>query len=402
MIPFNLLQLVLLCCCLLLGHVVVVVESSFVGVWKQNPTIVTRTTTTRSRRTKESPYHVLKSDISTASPRCSNNGLGSIKCAIELPTSVEDIEKDEIKKNTEETEETVQGSITIDESDHIVDTIQKKYGMPWKSSIDPTYCHDELFYMPFWEWQIQFMKGKLQNIKIIPTMNRFKTKDLTYIENSQRKQRMITLCFSSNEYRLIRMTLLDAGCKTQVFTSLWYPRTNLPVLGIDLLQFNNQKKHLTVVDFQPIHNDDESSHDLPYEHLLESIRSLYPSLQHRMSNRFYDENQFFSPKMLLGKGDDPNYVWDELMPAYKAYVQTHLDLVTKNIPSDNADVAAAAAAAAGDTDYEQVLKRHKAYDDYSSVRDPAHGLLKSAFGESYADEFVYDVLFPLSDGPESK
>ena len=114
--------------------------------------------------------------------------------------------------------------------------------------------------MPFWEWQLSFMKNNLENSKVIPSVNRLGTKDLTYVENTVKKKRMITICFESDEYRLIRMTLLDGGLSTQVFTSLWYPRrANIPVLGIDLLQFNNESKHLTVVDFQPIHNNDDST-----------------------------------------------------------------------------------------------------------------------------------------------
>ena len=230
------------------------------------------------------------------------------------------------------------------------------------------------------------MKTNLKNLRLIPTIDRTRRNDLTYVENSKKKKRMITLCFESDEYRLIRLTYLDAGAATQVFTSLWYPRTNTPVLGIDFLQFNNATKHLTVVDMQPLHGC-EDDHDFTYSHRLQSIRDCYPSLQHRMSSRFYDENQFFSSQMLLGRGEQgPDYVWKELFPAYKDYVKTHLDLVQQSLHHSN------------NTNYDQVLIRHKAYDNYSAVRDPAHGLLKAIFGRDYADAFVYDVLFPLSDG----
>jgi len=199
---------------------------------------------------------------------------------------------------------------------------------------------------------------------------------------------------------------------TQVFTSLFYPRVNLPVLGVDLLQFHNQSKHLTVVDMQPIHPN-EDDHDMTYTHVLESIRNRYPSLQHRMSKKFYDENQFFSSQMLLGRGENgPEYVWKELFPAYKSYVQTHLSLVKTILEDDDDDDEEGEMRRETSTslfsrrrrkrrtDYTEVLRRHKAYDDYSSVRDPAHGLLKSLFGRDYADAFVYDVLFPLSDPPQ--
>ncbi len=268
-----------------------------------------------------------------------------------------------------------------------VQQAETSHGMPWRESIDSSYEHEHLFFMPFWEWQLEFMKANLKDLSVIPTVDRtHQQNDLTYVENTKKKKRMITLCFESQEYRLIRLTYLDAGLATQVFTSLWYPRTNSPVLGIDFLQFNNATRHLTVVDMQPIHSSEED-HDLHYSHLLEPIRDSYPSLQHRMSKRFYDENQFFSSQMLLGRGEEgPDYVWRELFPAYKDYVKTHLLLVQKSL------------AVTKGTSHAEVLRRHKAYDDYSSVRDPAHGLLKAIFGSDYADAFVYDVLFPLSNG----
>jgi 15,16-dihydrobiliverdin:ferredoxin oxidoreductase len=268
----------------------------------------------------------------------------------------------------------------------VVEQISKKWDMPWKTSIDNDYDRKELFYMPFWEWQLQYMADNLTNLRVVPTVDASGLDDLTYVENPRKKKRMITLCFSSDEYRLIRLTLLDAGSATQVFTSLWYPRANLPVLGIDFLQFNNGKRHLTVVDFQPIQSS-EGQHDANYEHLMQPIRDKYPSLQHDMTDRFYDETQFFSNQMLLGKGDDSEYVWNELVPAYQDYVQTHVDLV-KNTKRK--------------MPLQEVLKQHKAYDDYSSERDPAHGLLAASFGLEYADKFVYDVLFPLSTNSARK
>jgi hypothetical protein len=176
----------------------------------------------------------------------------------------------------------------------LAEDVEGLYGMPWKSSIDLQYTHDSLFYMPFWEWQIGFLQENLTNLRLIPTVDRTKRQnDLTYVENSKKNKRMITLCFESDEYRLIRMTYLDAGVAVQVFTSLFYPRVNIPVLGIDFLQFNNQTRHLTVVDMQPIHPS-EDGHDTKYTHLLEPIRNRYPSLQNRMSKAFYDENQFIT------------------------------------------------------------------------------------------------------------
>lgn len=287
-----------------------------------------------------------------------------------------------------------------------------RYGLPWQSSLGPLNETTKAsqaaapFFQPFFEWQLDFMRRHLHNLHVVPTQDRSGTRDLTYIDNLQenhgetkktkkRPHRMITLCFSSDEYRLIRMTLLDGGRAVQVFTSLWYPQTtvNLPVLGIDLLQFANATRHLTVIDFQPIQSS-EDHHDVPYENLLAPIRDRYPSLQTNMSKRFYDSNDgFFSNQMLLGKGNCTDYVWSDLWPAYQEYVQTHVQLVQQCCCNNNKQ------------ERQQVdtvgWHGQKRYDDYSSVRDPAHGLLANIFGRDYADDFVYDVLFPLCDRPDT-
>lgn len=274
------------------------------------------------------------------------------------------------------------------------------HGMPWRSSIDGSYSHEQLFYMPFWEWQVEFMKSTLTNFRGLPVRSR-SGRDMSYVESgtsvptrsSGKPMRMHTCCFASDEYKQIRLTTLDAGPRTQVFTSLWYPNPeyDLPVLGIDLLQFN-EKKHLCVVDFQPLHTSEndhtvDRRHVEPRQETLASIRSQYPSLQGSMTKRFYDETQFFSSQMLLARdppdGSDPTrMVNDELFPAYQRYVETHVEMVQSATPDPST--------------VPTVLDRHAAYDEYSAARDPAHALLARAFGQDWADEYVYDVLFPLS------
>lgn len=263
------------------------------------------------------------------------------------------------------------------------------HGMPWKKSIDPSYTRDELFYMPFWRWQIKFMEENLTNLQTLPVLSH-DGQDMSYKESADGSMRIHTARFSSDEYKNIRLTVLDAGSKTQVFTSLWYPdpHFNLPVLGTDLLQFN-EKKHLCVVDFQPI-QDSENLHAQSYEEKLKPIRDQYSSLQGSMTKRFYDETQFFSSQMLLARDQEDqeseDMVFDDLMPAWQQYVQTHVNLV-KSTPAEPSQV-------------QSVQERQAAYDEYSAVRDPAHGLLARSFGQDWADAYVYDILFPQSSRPE--
>jgi 15,16-dihydrobiliverdin:ferredoxin oxidoreductase len=223
---------------------------------------------------------------------------------------------------------------------------EAEHGMPWKSSID-TNVEDELLYMPFWEWQMDFMEENLTDLQVIECKND-KDTDFSFNSNEKKKARIVNVCFSSKEYSKIRMTYYDAGDNTQVYNAVWYPNPeyNLPVLGIDLLAFN-RKKYLAIVDFQPIH-DEEKDHASTYEHLLKPIKEQYDSLKGRMSSKFYDETQHFSEQMLFARFDDESVIERDLFPAFQGYVQTHLDLIRSTEPKPE--------------ETEMVTSKIKAYD----------------------------------------
>lgn len=260
---------------------------------------------------------------------------------------------------------------------------EAQHGMPWKSSIDAK-VQDELLYMPFWEWQMDFMEENLTDLKVVECTNDKET-DFSYNVNEKKKARIVNVCFSSKEYRKIRMTYYDAGDNTQVYNAVLYPNPeyNLPVLGIDLLAFN-RKKYLAIVDFQPIH-DEEKDHAAEYEYLLKPIKEQYESLKGRMSSKFYDETQHFSEQMLFARFDDEDIVSRDLFPAFQGYVQTHLDLIRNTEPKAE--------------ESEMVLSKVKAYDTYSADRDPATGLFAAMYGKEWAEDFVHDFLFSMSERP---
>jgi 15,16-dihydrobiliverdin:ferredoxin oxidoreductase len=294
------------------------------------------------------------------------------------------------------------------------------HGMPWENSISEQYNIDNnargrtgLFFMKFYEWQISFMKQQLTNLKPIPIVSKQGQNDMSYVQNKNATMRMHTSAFTCDEYKYIRCTTVDGGNQLQVFTSLFYPRnTVLPVLGIDLLQFNHGKKTLCIVDFQPVAIPSVSSvpdntgttftttpnHEY-YESKLKQIRDQYPSLQNEMTNRFYSsDDPYFSKQMLLGRIqhdsktntiDETNaatykMVNSDLYPAYQQYVQTHVQLQKEALIEQSGQIS-----------YD-VEECHAKYDTYSAERDPAHKLLANIFGQEFADDYVYDILFPLA------
>lgn len=264
-----------------------------------------------------------------------------------------------------------------------VEEAQVAHGMPWSDTIGKSKEENPLLYMPFWEWQMKFMKENLTNLRPSDCVTEFEYKD-----NEDKKARIVNQCYQCDEYRKIRMTYYDAGDSTQVFNSVWYPDPayNLPVLGIDLLSFN-RKKYLAIVDFQPLH-EEEADHATTYEHRLEPIKNKYDSLKGRMSSKFYDETQFFSNEMLFARFGEEEVVERDLLPAFQQYVNLHTKLIAETTPEYSTEAK------------ESVLERQRAYDTYSAERDPATALFANMFGKEWADEFVFDFLFALSERNE--
>jgi hypothetical protein len=95
--------------------------------------------------------------------------------------------------------------------------------------------------------------------------------------------------------------------------------------------------------------------------------------------------------MLFGRhdatsdGSPTQMVFDDLFPAFQNYLKTHVNLIQSTARVEDRVPA--------------ILERHAAYDSYSAVRDPPHGLLSRSFGQEWADDYVYDVLFPASQKP---
>ena len=256
------------------------------------------------------------------------------------------------------------------------------HGMPWRDTIGDSDKEEPLLYMPFFEWQLEHMKATLTNLQVDDSS----LADFGHNANHEKKARIVSQCYKSDEYRKIRMTYYDAGDNTQVFNSVWYPdpKYNLPVLGIDLLSFN-RKKYLAIVDFQPLYENEED-HAATFEHRLAPIKDKYESLKGRMSAKFYDETQFFSQQMLFARFEDEKIVQDDLFPAFKRYVKMHNRLIKETEPDEE--------------NQDAVLDRQRAYDTYSAERDPATGLFANMFGKEWADEYVFDFLFSMSERKE--
>ncbi len=185
-------------------------------------------------------------------------------------------------------------------------------------------------------------------------------------------------------FRRWRLTRMDAGKNLQVFNSVAYPeyKNNHPILGIDLLWFGVKNKLVAVLDFQPLIQDEEYfSH---YYQGLKVLNNLYPSFNRTKTIKFYDSNNYFSPWLLFYSGDY-DALDIPLNKIFENFLDTYWQIHDKNLEKYKYLCQ------------DEVKQLHINYDIYSRERDPAHGLFKSYFGEEWADKFLSNFLFPLTN-----
>lgn len=254
-------------------------------------------------------------------------------------------------------------------------------------------------YKPIWDWQTEYFQEHLTNFQEMELPD----PSLAVVQTSTDKSgaaatRVRTKWYSSDEYRLIRMTYMDGGDRTQIFTTVCYPRTNLPILGHGLLQVGDRR--ITISDFQPL----EESHAKYAEHYLQPIKDQYPSLGQEMSERFFQQGDFWSGSTLLGRfskntDDDKSLddeMWKDLWPAYKACVQTHVQLCQEQEQEQESQQKNRIS---NQKDDSLLLQKHAEYDAHVASRDPAIKMLTGIFGEETATKVVYEALFPLANPP---
>ncbi|CAN0116302.1 unnamed protein product [Ectocarpus sp. 12 AP-2014] len=254
--------------------------------------------------------------------------------------------------------------------------------LPWTGSMaGPEF---PLTYMPFMEHMLNVLARSFGEMTALPLAD-----NLAFVENTDKKARMLSMNFASPEVRKVRLTYFDAGDKVQVLNAVIYPDPSLdmPLLGIDLISFGG--KHLAGIDFQPLFDDDSCRGR--YSDKLAPIKAKYPEFAQKMSPRFYDSARFFSEEMLFGRYEDEAIVDEKLFPAFDEYLSLYIsDLLKAAEEGGNPSPEARA----------RVLDRHRAYDQYNAERDPAHGLFRTYFGEAYSEDFMDNFLFELSTRPE--
>ena len=185
------------------------------------------------------------------------------------------------------------------------------------------------------------------------------------------------------EFRRWRVTRLDAGDRLQVLNSVAYPhyQADMPIMGIDLLWFEQKQKLIAILDFQPLVQDQEYFDR--YFDGLKKLTELFTEFNSDLKSNIYDPNKYFSPWALFCKGG--NFEAENILPkVFSSFLKCYwlnLDLSKANQNKIKSD---------------EVRLLHIDYDKYSAEKDPAHGLFSGFFGKEWSDKYMKEFLFPLS------
>jgi len=184
------------------------------------------------------------------------------------------------------------------------------------------------------------------------------------------------------DFRKWRVTKLDGGDKLQVLNTVAYPifESEIPILGVDILWFGNTQKLLAVLDYQPLIQDNE--YLKKYCSRLKLIKDKYLEFDNTKMKNIYDQNQYFSPWVIIYRGDKSAFGLD-LSHLFSVFLENYLEM------NDQTKINKF-------LDSEQVQKTHIDYDIYSAEKDPAGKLFKSFFGDMWTKDFLNNFLFTLS------
>ena len=179
-----------------------------------------------------------------------------------------------------------------------------------------------------------------------------------------------------------RITKLDGGDKLQVFNTVAYPsfKSEMPILGVDILWFGQSQKLLAVFDYQPLIQ--EIGYLNKYCSSLKIIKNQYSEFDNTKMKNIYDENKYFSPWVIICRGDKSNLEID-LNKIFSLFLVGYLNIIDNNPKNQFLN-------------FEQIKKLHTDYDIYSSDKDPAGKLFKSFFGANWTNDFIKNYLFTLS------
>lgn len=172
--------------------------------------------------------------------------------------------------------------------------------------------------------------------------------------------------------RRIRLCDLEIKDKFTAITLVIYPefQYETPIFGTEYLRIGN-KKFFGASDFHPVKDDEE------YEkkYILEYLWDL-PD-RDKEDSKFYDLSKYFSKKFWIKKTDVDFY--DEYLDMNENLLQRYKECLRETVQTDTS------------------RQFHVDYDQHMAANDPAHGILKSYYSQTFADDYIKTFLFDLNN-----
>jgi len=172
--------------------------------------------------------------------------------------------------------------------------------------------------------------------------------------------------------RRIRLCDLEIKDKFTAITLVIYPefQYETPIFGTEYLRISN-KKFFGASDFHPVKGDDEYEKKYILEYLWD-----YPD-RDKENSKFYDLSKYFSRKFWIKKTDVDFY--EEYLDINENLLQRYKECLRESVQMDTS------------------RQFHVDYDEHMAANDPAHGILKSYYSQTFADDYIKTFLFDLNN-----
>ena len=189
----------------------------------------------------------------------------------------------------------------------------------------------------------------------------------------------------TDKIRQARCACLQAGETTSVMNLVISPSNSydLPFFGADFVTLPNG--HLIALDLQPVLKDDI----IHTQHVWAKLQSIHANWQSKVPSGGdipSEARQYFSPGFLWSRiplGEDGDKLLSQVIkPAFDEYLNFFLDLVC------NAKMVSQERSLS-------LLNGQKKYMRYRAEKDPARAMLRSFFGDSWAENYINNILFDL-------
>ena len=237
-------------------------------------------------------------------------------------------------------------------------------------------------YQPFLDYALPLLTEKLDDLQPYPIPEGFERNECLS-GKGKREETVITTsyAFKTAKLRQIRAAHVQGGASLQVLNFVIFPQLNydLPFFGADLVTLPGG--HLIALDMQPLF------HNLSYQkQYSDPILPIFNAYQADLpwGGDFPDEAKpFFSPAFLWTRPKETEVVENQVLGAFKEYLEAYLKLVDQAQPVTDSHRL------------EEILQAQRRYINYRAEKDPARGMFTRLYGPEWTEEYIHGFLFDL-------